>query len=500
MKIRRAISLIALFVACGAAHSIGQVEIEPNNTRAQANALVRMPAINSGTLSGTSDIDFYVLNLEHDSQINVRMFNGTVGTCNSTIDGVLTIFDASGNPLASNDDTFMLCPALSSQSIPQIEVLQAGTYYIAANSLYTQAGAAYVLTVEVKSAPTPLTEVFTYQGRLVENGLPVTGNKEMVFSLWGHPFDTDVANRLSLPVLYSYVDVVDGLFTVDLDFTLTGAPANFDGKERFLQIEVGDADSNNRVTLEGRQRLTATPFATYASNSNKAKEAATALSATSAQHAETATNATYALYAAEAAGVIWQDIDYMPAGFADGVDNAGPFNQIGNSSVYSSPTGTLIGIGTTNIPAGSVLAVNGNAAKAGGGSWAVFCDPRLKHDIKPLEGTLDRLLQLRGYSFVYSPEAIKQERGLPGTQLGLMADEVQQVFPDWVTEDRDGYRYVTERATTALLVEGLRDLRAEKDAADANLREQLSKMETENAVLKAKMAEIEKALAALKAH
>lgn len=499
MKIRRAISLIALFVACGAASSIGQVEVEPNNTQAQANPLVRMPAINSGTLSATADVDFYVLNLEHDSQINVRMFNGSVGTCNSTIDGVLSIFDASGTILASNDDTFMLCPALSSQSIPQIETLTAGTYYIAANSLFSQAGAAYVLTVEVRSAPTPLTETLTYQGRLVENGAPVTGNKEMVFSLWGHPSDTDVANRLSLPILYSYVDVVDGLFTVDLDFTLTGAPANFDGKERFLQIEVGDADSNNRVTLDGRQRLTAAPYATYASNSNKAKEAAKALTATTAQHAETATNATYATFASEAAGVIWQDIDYMPAGFADGTDDAGPFQRVGNSSVHSCPTGTSIGIGTTNIPAGSVLAVNGNAAKVGGGSWAVFCDPRLKHDIKPLEGTLDRLLQLRGYSFVYNTEAVKQERGLPGTQLGLMADEVQQVFPDWVTEDRDGYRYVTERATTALMVEGLRDLRAEKDAGDAALREQLSKMEAENAELKAKIAEIEKAVAKLKA-
>ena len=56
--------------------------------------------------------------------------------------------------------------------------------------------------------------------------------------------------------------------------------------------------------------------------------------------------------------------------------------------------------------------------------------------------------------------------------MGLIAQEVEQVFPDWIDRDKDGYRYVTERSTTALMVESLRDLRAEKNSQIEALRAQ----------------------------
>ncbi|MBN8596768.1 MAG: tail fiber domain-containing protein [Planctomycetes bacterium] len=106
----------------------------------------------------------------------------------------------------------------------------------------------------------------------------------------------------------------------------------------------------------------------------------------------------------------------------------------------------------------------GTVAKPGGGSFANYSDRTLKRDIEPLTGTLDRLLSLHGYSFRYTEEAITKKHALKGTQLGLMAQEVQSVFPDWVNTDSEGKLMVTERATTALMVEALRDLRTEKDA------------------------------------
>ncbi|MBX3379956.1 MAG: tail fiber domain-containing protein [Phycisphaeraceae bacterium] len=131
---------------------------------------------------------------------------------------------------------------------------------------------------------------------------------------------------------------------------------------------------------------------------------------------------------------------------------------------------------------------DGVAAKPGGGSWANISDPRTKHDVAPLHGTLDRLLSLRGYQYFYNDDEIRKGRALPGVQIGLMADEVERVFPDWVTRDRDGMRMVTERSTTALMVEALRDLRTEKDAQVESLRK-------ENELLKARLERIEKMLA-----
>ena len=118
----------------------------------------------------------------------------------------------------------------------------------------------------------------------------------------------------------------------------------------------------------------------------------------------------------------------------------------------------------TNNPAAFDLAVNGTAAKPGGGSWSAFSDQRLKQNIHPLPSNmLDRLLRLNAYTFEYKEEAINKRLARAGEQIGLMAQEVAEVFPDWVEEDQEGYLYVTERGVTAIMVQALRELRAEKD-------------------------------------
>ncbi|NIP23833.1 MAG: hypothetical protein GWN67_03565, partial [Phycisphaerae bacterium] len=127
-----------------------------------------------------------------------------------------------------------------------------------------------------------------------------------------------------------------------------------------------------------------------------------------------------------------------------------------------------VGIGTSN-PAGYTLAVSGSAAKPGGGSWSLYSDRRLKKNIEPLSGALDRMLQLEGVSFEYSdPEHFSY---VEGEQMGMIAQEVENVFPDWVSEN-DGYKAVTFRGFEALTVESLRELRQEKDAEIARLKEE----------------------------
>ncbi len=158
-----------------------------------------------------------------------------------------------------------------------------------------------------------------------------------------------------------------------------------------------------------------------------------------------------------------------------------------------------VGIGT--LAPTQLLSVNGDAGKPGGGAWSVFSDARLKQDITPLVGTLDKLLTLHGYEFEYVADAVREARGLPGRQIGLIAQEVQQVFPDWVAADAAGYLHVTERATTALLVEALRDLRAEKDAQITALRaeqeRELTRRDARIADLFERLERIEKRLAAV---
>jgi hypothetical protein len=142
-------------------------------------------------------------------------------------------------------------------------------------------------------------------------------------------------------------------------------------------------------------------------------------------------------------------------------------------SLLMDTTSGNVGIG--GIPDPSFrLAVAGDAAKPGGGSWSSLSDARLKRDVRPLQGALAQLLSLRGVSFHFRDPAAIRERA--GQRLGMLAQDVERVFPDWVETGADGFRRLTFRGFEALTVEALRDLRAEKDAEIARLRDELASL------------------------
>jgi len=110
--------------------------------------------------------------------------------------------------------------------------------------------------------------------------------------------------------------------------------------------------------------------------------------------------------------------------------------------------------------------MNGDAFKPGGGAWGSLSDKKLKKNIGRLEGVLDKLLKLRGVQFEWKdPEQFANQTG---QQMGLVAQEVEQVFPEWVGEDLEGTKTVSVRGFEALVVEAIRELRQEiKDVKDA---------------------------------
>jgi hypothetical protein len=151
-----------------------------------------------------------------------------------------------------------------------------------------------------------------------------------------------------------------------------------------------------------------------------------------------------------------------------------------------------VGIGTTSPTA--LLEVNGSAAKPGGGSWAVSSDARLKHDVRTLDHALDTLLALRGVTFEYNDPAAIHE--LAGERIGFIAQEVEQVVPDWVEEGTNGYKRMTIRGFEALAVEGMRELadqNAQLKRENEGLRERVSHLEalaSDVAALKAELAKL----------
>jgi hypothetical protein len=80
-------------------------------------------------------------------------------------------------------------------------------------------------------------------------------------------------------------------------------------------------------------------------------------------------------------------------------------------------------------------------------------DIRLKDNIVPLEDAYERLLKLNGYTFTWKDHP---ERG---TNIGFIAQEIEELFPELITPDSRGFLTVQYGNMTAILVEALKTQR-----------------------------------------
>lgn len=98
-----------------------------------------------------------------------------------------------------------------------------------------------------------------------------------------------------------------------------------------------------------------------------------------------------------------------------------------------------VGIGTTNPD--QLLSVNGDASKVGGGSWQTFSDERLKKINGSFTSGLKAVMQLQPLRYEYKPDNALGLKPV-GERIGVGAQAVQQVIPEAVTKNAEGYLMV----------------------------------------------------------
>ncbi len=83
-------------------------------------------------------------------------------------------------------------------------------------------------------------------------------------------------------------------------------------------------------------------------------------------------------------------------------------------------------------------------------------DINLKTNVVPISGSLDILKQINGYRFDWIPmEGIHENEG---TDIGVIAQELEKVLPEVVTTRDNGYKAVKYEKIVALLIESNKEL------------------------------------------
>lgn len=119
----------------------------------------------------------------------------------------------------------------------------------------------------------------------------------------------------------------------------------------------------------------------------------------------------------------------------------------GNTKMVIASNGNVM-IGTTT-DVGYKLDVNGSVR---GTSWTAS-DRNLKKNIQILSGALDKIEELRGVTYEW-----KDSSKGSGSQVGVIAQEVEQVFPELVNTDKQGMKAVNYSALVAPLIEAVKEL------------------------------------------
>jgi len=97
-------------------------------------------------------------------------------------------------------------------------------------------------------------------------------------------------------------------------------------------------------------------------------------------------------------------------------------------------------------------------------------DQRLKHDIVKIDDALDRFSKMSGYSFYLN------EGG--GKKLGLIAQEVEKVFPEAVMDIGDGYRGVDYVRLIGPMVSAINELKTQNEALRVKIEDQQKVIES----------------------
>lgn len=151
-----------------------------------------------------------------------------------------------------------------------------------------------------------------------------------------------------------------------------------------------------------------------------------------------------------------------------------PLFEIGNGTTSEARSNAMtilkngnVGIGTASPVYKLQVGVAGDGSQARANAWNLLSDARLKREFSAIEKPLNMIELIHGYYFHWNTGTDRSR------QVGFSAQEIREVLPEVVSEGEDGYLSLDYGKIAPLLVEAIKQLKAENDY----LKDQLEKIE-----------------------
>jgi hypothetical protein len=139
----------------------------------------------------------------------------------------------------------------------------------------------------------------------------------------------------------------------------------------------------------------------------------------------------------------------------------------------------FVGIGTANPVAklhvtGDIRIGNGTTGCVHDGNGTIIAgvcasDARFKRAINAFGPLLDKVASLRPVNFFWRADEFPSRAFGDRASYGLVAQEVEQVLPELVVTDADGYKAVNYSRLPLVAIQAIKELKVENDAVKARL-------------------------------
>ncbi len=144
-------------------------------------------------------------------------------------------------------------------------------------------------------------------------------------------------------------------------------------------------------------------------------------------------------------------------------------NLQGNPAQFLIKTNGNIGIGTTD-PGQKLDVFGGNGRVQSGYNWLTDSDIRYKTNVTTLTNVSKKISNLRGVRYdLQKDKAIISENG---KQIGFIAQELEQEYPELVYTDEKGFKSVAYDKMTAVLLQAIKEQQNQINA----LTEEINKL------------------------